>query len=370
MSARRPRGPVGHPARNVVATRTGRIERLNAAVAIASKTPAALAFVGKRVARAGPAASFEELQKLGLASCNPLTLLNVFRRALRHGDVNQARAAQNALLKHPSGLPVKHPCDIPLMPWQTLGGRPGPSGRFLFVSGVARSGTTAMGRLLGSHPHVALYTELFLPQYGYVPAMLATENIRLLAEKGLIGLNQGNASVLGKSEQCGVVGDKRPGFLLSAELTLPNFAGQRLKVVHIVRNVYDVAASHQKQFEAGSWTKDFQAAVKAGNQSNRLALSLLAGPHRNCFVIVDYDRFWYSEKNLRNAFGHIDLDSAGIKDGAIDGFVRVARTRLTQDQCRLTAEQRSYIDRHYDFDSERELKLRMPLDLARDADDP
>jgi hypothetical protein len=227
-----------------------------------------------------------------------------------------------------------------------------------------------MGRLLGSHPHVALYTELFLPQYGYVPEMLATENIRLLAEKGLISLNERNASVLGKSAQCTHVGDKRPNFLFSAELSLPNLAPYETRVVHLVRNIYDVAASHQKKFEAGTWSKNFRTAVSEANRNNRLARWLLTGPYRTSIVIVDYDRFWYSTKNLRALFRHVQLDESGLREGYLASFVHIARARPTQDYYRLTTAQRRYIDREYDFGRERDIKRATPADLAQDADDP
>src|SRR5205823_1062059 len=162
------------------------------------------------------------------------------------------------------------------------------------------------------------------PVYGYVRAMLAATSVRRLADKRLMALNERNASVLSKSTRCDVVGDKRPNFLASAELSLENFAGHQLTVVHLVRNIYDVAASHQKFFEAGRWTKDFRAAVDQANRSNRLAQALLTGPHRKSFVIVDYDRFWYSAANLRALFRHAQLDETGVKEGRIERFVQIA----------------------------------------------
>jgi hypothetical protein len=366
MSTRFPEAPARHP-HQMSRPHPGRLERLKRTVGLACRTPAALAFVGKSIRAAGPDASLEELEALGLARCSPLTLLNVFRRALRNNDMQQARAAQNALSKHPVGLPVRYPQDIPFMRWRT--GGPTSPGRFLFVSGVARSGTTALGRLLGSHEDVAMYTELYLPRYGYVPEMLAPENVYMLAEKGLLGLNERNALVLGKSAQCGVVGDKRPGFLVSAELSLANFARHQMKVVHLVRNIYDVAASYQRKFEAGMWNKDFCTAVDESNLSNRLVLSFLTGEYRNSFVIVDYDRFWYSAKNLRALFRRVQLDDTVVGEGNIESFVQVAQTRLAAGQFRLTAEQRRYIDRKYDFSREQELKRATPAELAQSRED-
>src|SRR5205807_7964281 len=161
-------------------------------IAAAIRMPVGVESVARKVSSAGHNASIEQLQKLGLLESGPLTLLNVFRRALCNGDLNTARAAQNALWKHPVGLQVKHLRDIPLMAWHMPPISRETASQFLFVSGVARSGTTAMGNLLGAHCDVAMYIELFLPYYGYLPEMLAPQNVSMLAEMRLVALSKKN----------------------------------------------------------------------------------------------------------------------------------------------------------------------------------
>src|SRR5205807_9842351 len=117
---------------------------------------------------------------------------------------------------------------------------------------------------------------------------------------------------------------------------------------------------HQKRYEAGGWKKDFRSAVDAANHSNSVAFSLLQSSQRDRLVILDYDRFWYREKNLRNLFRHLRLDANGIKDHVIRKCVQIARTGLEKRKLPLTDEQRRYIQEHYDAEKERNLKAASP----------
>ena len=343
-----------------------RYDHLKSAVALALRTPAAFVFLQKKLRKAGPDASREELEKLGVLRANPLTLLNALRRAVRQQDISMARAAQNALWRHPTGLSPSRTDYVSLMPRHAFSSSGPTMYRFLFVSGVPRSGTTAMGNLLGLHRNVAMYIELYPPGYGYRPEMFLYQNVLTLSNAAILRLSAKNASVLNKSAACKIVGDKRPNFLYSAELTLPNFATSQLKVVHVVRNIYDIATSYQKGHEAGvNWMQDFRAAVGAANYNNRVALSLLTGPYKDVFVMVDYDRFWYSTQNMRALFRYLDVDDTCVGEVTLQQLVNTAmRKRANRQRC-LTARQQTYVDRHYDMASEQELRSLVPPQLVR-----
>jgi len=317
---------------------------------------AKIAAIWQALDAAGPDASVAELEKHGLAQCHPALLRNLFHRAFRARRYEKAHLAQNALLKHPVGVKPKDGRDIPFMSWNRQPGIGQAAERYLFVSGVARSGTTALGRMLGMHRDVAMYIELYLPNYGYIPQMFAPENIQMLCESGLLTLNGNNRSIFKKSKNCRVVGDKRPGFITSAELTLLNFGRSEIKVVHILRNIYDVAASEQKRFETGRSKRNHVAAVRAANASNKKALELLGGRHNHNVVILDYDRAWRSAEDIRALYEHLGLDPFSADAKSVEDFVGKSKLIRAAHECRLSAAERAYVDDNYDKSAEETLR--------------
>lgn len=242
-----------------------------------------------------------------------------------------------------------------MMAWSSSGISNLKDQRCLFVSGVPRSGTTALGRLLGQHEDVAMYIELYPPTYGYVPEMLDHRAVRMLADRNILRLGKMHDAVLAKSVHSRFVGDKRPGFMVSAELTFMNFIPDNIRVVHIVRNIDEVAVSYQRRYDAGTWARNFEVAIQDANLSNRLAARLLATEFGRSMIVLDYHQFWRAAGNIRWLFAKLDLPSGGIDCKSIEFFVKKAQHVWGRRE-NLTMAERALIEEHYDALLEDELR--------------
>ena len=114
----------------------------------------------------------------------------------------------------------------------------------LFVSGVPRSGTTALGRLLNTSPDIELYHELYPARVGYTAQMFDPRLMPSLVERRY---EPEKRPVINADPNLLFRGDKRPLFLNSWSVTQRNFDPRQIRIIHIVRDPRNVAASYEKR---------------------------------------------------------------------------------------------------------------------------
>lgn len=152
------------------------------------------------------------------------------------------------------------------------------SKRYLFVCGCPRSGTTVLSHLLGSHSKVAIGIERFKLHYqkDEVSKELFSNDrffdFRNL-DTDLPSANLENPyyrNLQKKFSACEVLGDKSPRLFRKYPLLDEQF-GDQLRVIFIVRDIFEVAASFNKRSEDANdpWPdfKNYQKAVNFWNQS-------------------------------------------------------------------------------------------------------
>jgi len=282
-----------------------------------------------------------------------------FRRCVAAGDIDAASAIQQELWRSDPPFAPRTIDDIPILPWKRDYAA-AEHEQFLFVSGAPRSGTTALGRLLHTHLLVSLYVELFSFRFGYVPEMFNRANIIRLNRDGLLKSfdKHRNPDVLSSVTPEHIVGDKRPNFMTSAALSLRNFAGKAVTIVHIVRPIRQVAMSYLTHVNSGRWhaSRDHRLAVEHLNRNNRNALDLVERVqpgHR--VVVIDYNSFWSAASNAERLFGEIGLDAEGVSKEDVAAIFRISE-RVPDRSDALPTEASGYIDAHYDFDAEARLR--------------
>jgi hypothetical protein len=221
-------------------------------------------------------------------------------------------------------------------------------GEFLFLGGVARSGTTALAHMLGGHGGIALGMERFKDLWQ--PSRLAEFGPELFVRERFFDFDDGLTNVTparharwaryyervaAKYDTAVYRGDKmtRPWF----DETWARFP--RARFVCIIRNVFDVAHSWQERAanpEDTSWaaTNDARAAVGHWNRT----LQLIADAHRrrpDHVLVVDYDTIFSEDGPLRAV-----LDTLGLAwEPAIGRAYESARSRNEQliDKARVLA---------------------------------
>jgi Sulfotransferase family len=177
---------------------------------------------------------------------------------------------------------------------------------YLIVTGVARSGTTAMADLLNAHPHICLGIERFKFQYlrrnNYATELFTRERFfdfrpedtNLLPDlrphwKGTYD------AIEEKWDTALVIGDKVPDLFP----VLPDFlmANPDYRYICILRNLKDVALSWQARADRprDSWPvgKGFAMACESWAEQYRLLHDLMADRTlRRRIMILDHDRMY------------------------------------------------------------------------------
>lgn len=191
--------------------------------------------------------------------------------------------------------------------------------RYLFISGLPRSGTTALMELLNLSADVALYDELYGPWSGYGPTSFRLPNVFFAMARRPWRERQMHQSVLEKSKVAGAVGEKSPLFVASAEKTLARFPPSTVKVVHIFRPILDVAASYQRRADDASdqWRADrgMQVAIDEMNRSNQRLLALDPAVLAH-FSFINYADLFFSVDRAMALFAELgvcDADSPELR---------------------------------------------------------
>jgi tetratricopeptide (TPR) repeat protein len=136
--------------------------------------------------------------------------------------------------------------------------------KFLFVSGLPRSGTSALGKFLNLSEDIGIYQELLSPLYPYSPSSFDKEFVS--QELNGHPHEQFNRNILIKNSVARYIGDKRPMFYYRMKHTLDLLKFHDVRIWHVVRPIHHVCLSYQRRAsnpEDKSWDigMDYKAAV-------------------------------------------------------------------------------------------------------------
>ena len=211
----------------------------------------------------------------------------------------------------------------------------------LFVSGCPRSGTTVMATLLNWSDAVFVAQERFAPLTRFHPEQfkpsLYTPSRMLDFRPGECGYggfpdkaeyasafaNPKDFAALGSYP---VIGDKITHLFRRFEMFgNPDWRDLDIAVVHMVRNVYDVAASYQtrKEDAGDAWDWDGDDAVSDWTESVERAHAFHQSPDRTVeLILVDYDWLFGGDRERmlngsRQLFGALGLAFGARQAGGI-----------------------------------------------------
>lgn len=199
----------------------------------------------------------------------------------------------------------------------TAGAAPTP--RVLFVTGIGRSGTTAMADLLNAHPSVCIgierYKFKFLRRGDFEGHEFTPERFFDFREDdtNILPSLPGRwrriyARLEDKLPRSTVVGDKIPNLFEKFSECRTVFPQARW--IYMLRDIEGVAASWTARAlnPNDRWPEknDFRAAVRVWNRANAMVLKMPA----DTMMIVDYDAFFSGNRAARRAV----LDFIGIED--------------------------------------------------------
>jgi hypothetical protein len=188
--------------------------------------------------------------------------------------------------------------------------------KYLFVCGAPRSGTTAMWKLLTADDRIVLGVE----RYGnlFFKHALTTELFELdrfmKLEAGdtfyadLCQFNDYYSTIPKRYESAIYVGDKIPLLYRYLKPLLKEIP--EAKIVFMLRNIFDVAASYEARandLADSSWARDKRTASAVRDWHNSLvALKELQTDNRVYPVI--FEDFFFSDASLDNLYAFLSLD--------------------------------------------------------------
>lgn len=212
------------------------------------------------------------------------------------------------------------------------------SKNYLFIAGLGRSGTTALGSLMNIFSSVEIYTELYTPFRldGYSPTCFSEAKLRELAEinpRSNVILNLFN-----QKHSCSkVIGDKRPYFEFCAESTFDNMDKESFKTIYMERSLIDICRSAYKRSvnpkDRWSSEKGIEHTVLLFNASCRQILHL----HDNRqdvfsrFIFVRYEQIFGSIECALSLIESCDIEYSPVEADQLDHFIQKSRPFLDKE---------------------------------------
>lgn len=225
---------------------------------------------------------------------------------------------------------------------------------YLFAIGNARSGTTALGKLLNSSSEICLGIERYSSNDDISASSFTKKSFFDSESENYQARPHFYEKIQDKFKTARYLGDKRPKFTQSWKNTWLNLP--QAKIVYIFRNVYDVACSYNTRAanailgKDDSWSskRDFSQAVKDWNEGLQEFQNLADFYDIYC---VKYEDFFVDQSKMRHLFSYLQVDSR--ESSVIAGIDAINKTALSlQNKPRnLSDSELNYIDSHADFES-------------------
>lgn len=203
--------------------------------------------------------------------------------------------------------------------------------RKLFICGCARSGTTALTRLLNAHSDIEISVEKY--QSEFRAKNDSFKKIKLDSTKHVY------------------VGDKVPSFYKNYKKVFSAFPDATM--YFIFRNIFDVAQSYKsrKEHETNPWKKGPRMAVREWNESLRNTLDHM--DKKKKIVPLVYEKVFFQRTNILKELPEIEADKKFIAHykKSIKHSVKIEKNR----EVTLSSKDKVWILNNADFESYRKL---------------
>lgn len=213
--------------------------------------------------------------------------------------------------------------------------------RYLFLSGIQRSGTTALTNVMNHHEQICICVERykklmhFERHKMFVPELFALDNL-LDFSKGYTNLDPSHSDrfkgfyndLEANYENLVYIGDKVPNNYPFIPYVHEVFPGAR--TIFIVRNLHDTACSWQARAdrEGDGWPEDKTAerSLKPWNEHNATVLKMKQRHPEDCLV-VNYDTFFDGDPADNSAIKRLTDFLGLILDDPLSDAFRQARKK-------------------------------------------
>ncbi len=226
---------------------------------------------------------------------------------------------------------------------------------YLFLSGMPRSGTTALGKMFNLSDDIALMVELHSQHLPYSAASFDTNFVERQATVG--HHRRQNVPLLEKFRSARYVGDKRTLFFYRMDHTLELMKDEKLFIFNIVRPLFDVCQSYEsraRKREDRNWRAEWNV-VRAVEEYNLMCeyfvekkgFSFAKNHH---FEFVPYNRVFSDPGYACGLF-----EKMGIPN---DAYLRNGVVKFVEGSAEIVGKERSvpddikrYVEKHANLEA-------------------
>jgi hypothetical protein len=237
--------------------------------------------------------------------------------------------------------------------------------KYFFICGCARSGTTALWRLVSAHPEAAVGIERYI---GLVKPKKFTLSRDLFEESRFFDLHEGDThfqslfeggigryyqELKSRYNNCKIWGDKIPR-LFNYYNELSTVFGD-VRFLFIFRNIFDVAQSFNSRAQGDKWpqNRDFKAAVTEWNKSLAETLKYInAGGNVLC---LEYEELFFGGIKPEVIENFLGLHSTDNVHRKLNELIESSKELDQKRDDKLTTPQKQYIMHNADFKAYKEI---------------
>ncbi|MDA7436869.1 sulfotransferase [Synechococcus sp. AH-601-B19] len=227
----------------------------------------------------------------------------------------------------------------------------------LFVTGLGRSGTTALGKMLTISPDICLFTELYnwnRPS-GYTPHDFEEQ---VLIDAIDISKHPINKKEISKYHTASYIGDKRPDFIFCAERTFNNFEGTKISILFILRNLIQICASSYKRADDPNdlgWNKEngiiFTILWFNATMRQLLYLKQFRPDIFKHISFVNYSDIFSQKKLALALFDGLGIEINNHLNDQLDQFFQKSKSIVHRNnvECHIDSIIKEHISKYLDF---------------------
>lgn len=224
----------------------------------------------------------------------------------------------------------------------------------VFICGCARSGTSALWRLMTAHSKVAIGLERYIERctdtkFDMTPELFEKERFYTLKrgdthfksiEKG--GQGEYYAQLKDRYNDCTHFGDKTPRLFRYYKDIFKTFPDAR--ILFIYRNIFDVAQSFntRKQKEGDAWDRGYKAAVKDWNLSMKNTNAFLDQKDER-ILPISYEELFFGQFDIEQIFDFLNLENEPSVHKLYQGLRKKAKEIEGKREPNLSSLQKHFI---------------------------